>query len=839
MTWIVDFTSQQNQFSFVPPEPAPEKSGVHSRHLQEFCTFIPSSSASADSAGARADRNKHHYESFSAPTSPTLQKFSSICCSEDHSNGGKAEHYALREIIPIKVMDFLNYLVNLFNFYIKSIRDPSSIPGVSLWSRAYALGALPVMTGFLVFIQGCITLAIQGITYTKLGQKAYEWLMSDQILLLDPTDEVDPNGLNEALKQLADTQPQPRPIFSYFLAHLLLTLSTVTYERDDELVRKASLAMKNMNSDIERAKAAEWLYASELSIDNKAQRLGMRFTGISELKTLGGPYAGLFYNNHAIVLVFKGTSPLAFNEFLIDGSIQRVDASEYLYGEVHKGFYEFLFPDPMPQTKQASYNPFQTIMETVFEEARRIKRQTGKPANLWITGHSLGAALAAIAVARMQMALRPDDPLFKDCDPATIRTHNSDGTPRTVLDEMLCRYIASASSPHSTFLSSAATFPLTKLRRHRHHHHTHHTKDGKGEKYKECKERKEDESSESDGQHDHQHEQHEESTDQLLILRDCYTFASPKIGNSKFAKEFDEHHVRFHSKSCYKPVLYRVAIDLDVVPRLPPGCSTDPDDTRERMFPCIQCANRVTVSQSSSSAAAIGPLFRQQADVEGEPLLSNPVSYGAVESTSTQTIEVVTAVSTTIPETSKRPPPSPHTHMTSLLDYRHVGQLVCLSNSYISPIVKPSELQSNLSANVLRTDKETQLLLDYIDAVLRVSEDDLCQEDSGNNDSNSSDRSNKSKDKAESFVKCRTFDAAKIKREMEKAKVRRDLDELNWLRVPCDAEKFLLTFSGVISHSPAAYQRNLVKSRYHFKSFPGPEMMQKLYYLQQQQQQTH
>jgi len=83
------------------------------------------------------------------------------------------------------------------------------------------------------------------------------------------------------------------------------------------------------------------------------------------------------------------------DEYLIDGTIQRIDASEFLYGEVHKGFYEALFPDPMPSDcyDRATYNrtnPFNTIMETIFELAKHIKAKTGKPANLWITGHSLG-----------------------------------------------------------------------------------------------------------------------------------------------------------------------------------------------------------------------------------------------------------------------------------------------------------------------------------------------------------------------------------------------------------------------------------------------------------------
>lgn len=85
------------------------------------------------------------------------------------------------------------------------------------------------------------------------------------------------------------------------------------------------------------------------------------------------------------------------DEYVLDAFIQRVDASEYLYGEVHKGFYESLFPDPAPHTsfEQRHYdatNPFNTIMEAIFETAMESKKRTGKPVQLWMTGHSLGNA---------------------------------------------------------------------------------------------------------------------------------------------------------------------------------------------------------------------------------------------------------------------------------------------------------------------------------------------------------------------------------------------------------------------------------------------------------------
>lgn len=128
-------------------------------------------------------------------------------------------------------------------------------------------------------------------------------------------DLVDPNGIEEALKQLSDTRPKDKSSFSYYLAHLFLILSAIVYERDENLVRSAAAIMRDMSSDDDRTKAAALLQASEQTIDAKAQLLGMRFMGVSELKSLCGPYAGLFYNDENIILVYKGTSVLAFSKF--------------------------------------------------------------------------------------------------------------------------------------------------------------------------------------------------------------------------------------------------------------------------------------------------------------------------------------------------------------------------------------------------------------------------------------------------------------------------------------------------------------------------------------------
>lgn len=136
------------------------------------------------------------------------------------------------------------------------------------------------------------------------------------LLYFHNSDEVDPNGTREALEQLSDLKPKAKPVFNYYITHLLLILSTLTYERNDKLVKQAAEILEDIDDEEQRQQAADLLLASEETIDKKAQFMGMRFEGVSELKSLGGPYAGLFYNEEAIVLVFKGTSVLAFSKLI-------------------------------------------------------------------------------------------------------------------------------------------------------------------------------------------------------------------------------------------------------------------------------------------------------------------------------------------------------------------------------------------------------------------------------------------------------------------------------------------------------------------------------------------
>src|SRR5581483_5352695 len=123
--------------------------------------------------------------------------------------------------------------------------------------------------------------------------------------------------------------------FHLDVAELLLFMSAIIYERNDQMVREAH---KEMNEIVEKdigsiteneiTSLTKKLKDSENAIHNQAHQWGLKFTSLSELNSLGGPFSGMFWSeqHNFIVVVFKGTTPLNFEDFVIDLMFQRVDA---------------------------------------------------------------------------------------------------------------------------------------------------------------------------------------------------------------------------------------------------------------------------------------------------------------------------------------------------------------------------------------------------------------------------------------------------------------------------------------------------------------------------------
>jgi hypothetical protein len=209
--------------------------------------------------------------------------------------------------------------------------------------------------------------------------------------------------------------------FDVSIAETMTVLSSLVYERRDEKITKAYETLANFKNTENPKQTYEQIevemkklvWESEKTIRKIASTYGLQFSGVTELKSLGGPFCGLYWptlredNLHHqqqepfIIVSFKGTTPTNYSEFLVDATFQRADARAYLFGSTHQGFYESLFPASVDSGTD-SRDPYNAIQSAIQEKAIQLQKsfKTKKPVQVWVSGHSLGASLAVLLFAR-------------------------------------------------------------------------------------------------------------------------------------------------------------------------------------------------------------------------------------------------------------------------------------------------------------------------------------------------------------------------------------------------------------------------------------------------------
>jgi len=230
----------------------------------------------------------------------------------------------------------------------------------------------------------------------------------------------------------------PIPLhFNREVARVILLMSAILYERDSDEVKKVFDYPEE---------AREHLLKSEERIYKFAADLGCKFISIADFQSASGPYAGAFYDIETgpvpfIIIVFKGTSPEALSEWIVDASCN-LEASADRLGEgfAHQGFYSSLFPGSGPGDRIQPC-PHLRILETIETIASEAYERTQKKTNLFIGGHSLGAGIASLLYARLL-----ESP--KDLGKHTIlRDAYCFGTPRACGASLASRFEYNLSRP--------------------------------------------------------------------------------------------------------------------------------------------------------------------------------------------------------------------------------------------------------------------------------------------------------------------------------------------------------------------------------------------------------
>ncbi|CAG8496685.1 26410_t:CDS:2 [Dentiscutata erythropus] len=216
------------------------------------------------------------------------------------------------------------------------------------------------------------------------------------------------------------------PNFNLDLAETLLFLSSIVYLREETEVRKAVTNLSQIRNKISKQEQVEVgdlenVFQALENADDGVRKVvndwNIQFKSVSELSTSKGVYAGLFWSvkQNFIVVSFKGTSPTNFLELVVNFTFQRKDGRSFLFGGVHEGFYNCLFPkDNAGSLLSKKGYPHMRIMEAINAKAKeiRVKNKKTEPVNIWITGHSLGASLATLFYSRL---LKAPGALSDDC----------------------------------------------------------------------------------------------------------------------------------------------------------------------------------------------------------------------------------------------------------------------------------------------------------------------------------------------------------------------------------------------------------------------------------------
>ena len=151
----------------------------------------------------------------------------------------------------------------------------------------------------------------------------------------------------------------------------------------------------NLKNAYSLVQASELAYKQEEEIRSTVENWG--FSKFRFISAKDGTQCFIMSNDNIIVVAFRGTE--AIEDWLTNINLDLTEGP--FEGNVHQGFYTALS------------NVWTKIERTIaaFRE--------NKPKSLWFTGHSLGAALATLAVARLRDEDRPVDGLYTFGQPRT------------------------------------------------------------------------------------------------------------------------------------------------------------------------------------------------------------------------------------------------------------------------------------------------------------------------------------------------------------------------------------------------------------------------------------
>ena len=154
-----------------------------------------------------------------------------------------------------------------------------------------------------------------------------------------------------------------------------------------------------------------WTYADGQTLSNKLKYYGLPFNTVHQIAVLN-PAMLVVATAHLVrskcgrvaILTFRGTEPVNAINWLTDADCSAVP---FTYGNVHSGFQsnvEAVWDEISTELEHATEGTPSAVAPPDESEERRARDQSKEPLQaLYITGHSLGAAMAVLAAAKIMM----------------------------------------------------------------------------------------------------------------------------------------------------------------------------------------------------------------------------------------------------------------------------------------------------------------------------------------------------------------------------------------------------------------------------------------------------
>ncbi|TPX35904.1 hypothetical protein SmJEL517_g01841 [Synchytrium microbalum] len=170
--------------------------------------------------------------------------------------------------------------------------------------------------------------------------------------------------------KLADARNMNEPVWDGDVARFMIHLSALSYEHPDVVVNFATQWRLETVKILRKSFACHIFYSSQYKF---------------------------------ATVCFKGTSPFDLSEVLTDLMMMKVRPDGgVIPGQVHEGFYNTFQWDSPTRKDEAWARKHQCEVDAIFNLLRStVITRLGSGASIWVTGHSLGGALATVFLSHM------------------------------------------------------------------------------------------------------------------------------------------------------------------------------------------------------------------------------------------------------------------------------------------------------------------------------------------------------------------------------------------------------------------------------------------------------